>query len=352
MRVLVVSDHDRIVGGAERFLHELIIEVADSDIGISVLALSDIFTRSSDRPTALDSTRHRWIPEKRRIGILCARIREASPDLIHLNTNARWTATVFSALYRCGLPVVVFVHDDWLHRRICLPGLRRLCCRFQFMTHHAAYHASMQRQGLRSWLVRVPFRSTYWASRSQPVIHPFDLLYVGRLDRRKGLSILLQAVELLVGTLPGLTVAIAGDGAGSGWLTREIAKRQLTAHITLTGHLPDEALAGVYRASRLLVVPSARESLGYVGLEAQSCGLPVVAFANPGTLRWCAEGVSGFPVSDRTPAALARRIAAVLADDTLRARIAGEARAFVQAGRYNASGLRVADAYRAILQPC
>lgn len=352
MRVLVIGDHDRIIGGAERFLHELIHEAADGPVAFTTLDLHDVFRGRGIPCSYWRSLRNRWVADDVLRDRLVERIRESGAGLIHLNTNAWRTATVFSALRRVNIPVVVFVHDAWMLRRICLPGTRQLFGAFQFMTHQPDYHEALTRCGLSSWLVRVPFRVSNWTAESDEAPKQFDLSYAGRVDRQKGMRLLLQAADRLVARHPGIKIAIAGEGDAYAWMVRKLRSMGLDRNVFMLGQLGDAGLARLYRQSKLLVLPSAHESLGYVGLEAQSSGLPVVAFSNPGTRRWCIDGESGFLVDRRTPDALARRIEEVLDDDLLRARVVARALENVQAGAFNASPLRVADAYRAILQPC
>lgn len=352
MRVLVIGDHDRIIGGAERFLHELTLEPAGCPVEYFPIVLRDLFKDRDVPGSYWRSLRDRWLIDRDLRDRLAERIRAARADIIHLNTNVRQTATVFSALRRVNTPVVVFVHDAWMLRRICMPGARQQFDRFQFMTHQPEYHGSLERSGFNSWLVRVPFRASIWTASADDLPKKFDLLYAGRVDRQKGIPLLMDTVERLVARNPDLRVAIAGEGSASAWLTRQLRARHLEGNVFPLGQLRDAELAQLYRQAKLLVLPSAHESLGYVGLEAQSSGLPVVAFSNPGTRRWCVDGVSGFLVARRTPGELARRIGDVLEDDALRSRVAARALEGVSVGQYNASGLRVADAYRAILRPC
>ncbi len=352
MKVLVIGDHDRIIGGAERFLHELTLEAAACSVEYCPLVLHNLYRDRNISGSSWRSLRDRWLIDRDLRGKLAERIRAARADIIHLNTNGCQTATVFSALRRVNTPVVVFVHDAWMLRRICMPGTRQQFDRFQFMTHQPDYHESLKRCGFNSWLVRVPFRASHWTASADELPKKFDLLYAGRVDREKGIHLMLDAVERLVARYPGLQVAIAGEGNASGWLTRQLRARHLEGNVFPLGQLRDAELAQLYRQAKLLVLPSADESLGYVGLEAQCSGLPVVAFSNPGTRRWCVDGVSGFLVARRTSVELARRIGEVLEDDALRGRVATQALEGVRGGQYNASGLRVADAYRAIFRPC
>jgi len=94
------------------------------------------------------------------------------------------------------------------------------------------------------------------------------LTFLGRADeRRKGLSVLLDALPMIMRQYPELEVAIAGEGAG-----------QLPAACRRLGALPDRGKARLLRATDVFVAPQLeRESFGIVLLEAMAASAPVVA---------------------------------------------------------------------------
>ena len=77
-------------------------------------------------------------------------------------------------------------------------------------------------------------------------------------------------------------LVIAGDGKMKAHLM-SLAEKQMPGRARFIGKLPREKMAEFYSAGDLFAFPGIRESLGMVFLEAQSCGLPVVAYANGGT---------------------------------------------------------------------
>ena len=74
----------------------------------------------------------------------------------------------------------------------------------------------------------------------------------------------------------------------------------------------------------MTVVPSYYESFGMVALEAMACGSPVIASRVGGLVTTVRDGVTGFLVPESDVAALAERIAALVADPDLRWRIGRE----------------------------
>ncbi|MGH2519637.1 MAG: glycosyltransferase [Chloroflexota bacterium] len=159
------------------------------------------------------------------------------------------------------------------------------------------------------------------------------LLFVGRMDRIKGVETLLRATCELVRKQPGceLRLLIVGGDRQVRVLddaARELLRlRALVAELGLRdtvkfiGPREQAELPVHYAAADVCVVPSYTESFGMVALEAMACGTPVVA-ANVGGLRsTVVHGETGFLVQGRDPARFAEHIAELLASPELRARL-------------------------------
>jgi glycosyltransferase involved in cell wall biosynthesis len=90
-------------------------------------------------------------------------------------------------------------------------------------------------------------------------------------------------------------LVIAGDGKEKDRLQR-LAREHLPHRFHFAGEIPRKEMYRYYSACDLFVFPGIRESLGMVFLEAQSCGLPVVAFDNAGVPEAVRDGKTGFLV--------------------------------------------------------
>lgn len=99
--------------------------------------------------------------------------------------------------------------------------------------------------------------------------------------KTRGLAWLIQCLSLLVARNIRFHLVIAGSGKMEDRLKR-LAGQALPGHHTFAGKIPRKKMAGFYSAGDIFAFPGIRESLGMVFLEAQSCGLPVVAFDNGG----------------------------------------------------------------------
>lgn len=178
--------------------------------------------------------------------------------------------------------------------------------------------------------------------------------FVGRLQPLKAPDVLLRAVAELCARDPELggdvTVAVVGGPSGSG-LEHPTALVELAASLGIL-HLvrflppqPAEALAGVYRASDLVAVPSYNESFGLVALEAQACGTPVVAAAVGGLVTAVRDRVSGVLVDGHDPGDWGRVLGSLLASPGWRTELARGAIAHARDFSWDATAQRLLAVY-------
>jgi glycosyltransferase involved in cell wall biosynthesis len=159
-----------------------------------------------------------------------------------------------------------------------------------------------------------------------------EILYVGRLERRKGVDTLLDALA----QIPGARLRLVGQDQPHGaesmgaHLRARMARLGLGAdRVEFAGALPREDLPAAYRRAAVCVVPSRYENLPYTCLEAMACGTPVVASAAGGIPEIVTDGADGLLVAPEDPAALAAAVRRVLGDQQLGARLGDAARGTV-----------------------
>lgn len=111
------------------------------------------------------------------------------------------------------------------------------------------------------------------------------VLFIGTLEPRKNLGVLLDAYERLIargGALPPLRIAGGASPAARTWLDR-IAAAPLAGHVQYLGYVADDAREALFAGARTLVLPSLDEGFGLPALEAMAAGIPVVV-SNAGAL--------------------------------------------------------------------
>jgi len=138
------------------------------------------------------------------------------------------------------------------------------------------------------------------------------LLYVGRLVAVKGLDLLLEATALLVQQHRDVELVFVGDGAEREVLQRQVNKLGLNGRVHFVGVQPHDCIPVWMNAGDVLCLPSHREGLPTVLLEALACGTPVVATAVGGIPEVVADRQVGRLVHSRNPKEMAACIEEVL----------------------------------------
>ena len=153
---------------------------------------------------------------------------------------------------------------------------------------------------------------------------------VGRLQPWKGHRYFLEAARAILEARPAARFLVVGDITSAADRAYRDEVQRLSDHLGLRGRclfvgtrtdIPD-----VMRALDVFLLSSVREPFGWVLLEAQACGTPVVSFAVDGTPEALEDGTTGLLVPPRDSAALAQAALRVLEDRSLR-------RAMGRAGR-------------------
>jgi glycosyltransferase involved in cell wall biosynthesis len=156
--------------------------------------------------------------------------------------------------------------------------------------------------------------------RKPPRVRP-TVLYVGRLKRYKGIELVLEAVARLRGRFADLRFDIVGTGDHLDALRRRAADLGIAEAVTFAGRVSMEEKISRMQAADVLVYTSPKEGWGLSVLEANACGTAVVASDSPGLREAVVDGRTGFLVPHGDIDAIADRIASILSDDALHARL-------------------------------
>lgn len=177
-----------------------------------------------------------------------------------------------------------------------------------------------------------------------------ELLFVGRLQPLKGPDVALRTLAEVRRTLPNARLRIIGGVSGSGeGLTGPDQLRALADELGVADGLVLEpavdqtTLSERYRAADLVLVPSRSETFGLVALEAQACGVPVVAAKVPGLE--AVVGAGGVLVPGHDPRDHAAAVCSLLTDPERAERAAAAGLVAARASSWDRTVDRLLTAY-------
>ncbi|MBU3688574.1 MAG: glycosyl transferase family 1 [Acidimicrobiales bacterium mtb01] len=155
-----------------------------------------------------------------------------------------------------------------------------------------------------------------------------NVLFVGRLASVKGIDIAVRAMSLVTKQLPTARFTVVGDGPLRPDM--EALARDLGIEVHWTGALPIERVRQELARATIVLAPSnvspdgQREALGLSLVEAQACGIPVVASRSGGIPETVLDGVTGLLAAEGSVEETAEHVLRLLRDPDLRHRL-GEA---------------------------
>jgi glycosyltransferase involved in cell wall biosynthesis len=169
-----------------------------------------------------------------------------------------WFQKSFAAWYRLFLPILakrvrtIFVPSEYIKHKV--------------MKHFGIPSVVVTSEGVNGHVFHPDARQD-WYSLPQRYI-----LFVGSLEPRKNLGLLLNAWDEIKNEFEDLWLVIAG---GKGKIFREVNLPSVE-RVCFLGYVEDESLPGLYAQATLFVLPSQEEGFGLPALEAMSSGTPVI----------------------------------------------------------------------------
>jgi glycosyltransferase involved in cell wall biosynthesis len=299
--------------------------------------------------------------------VLARHLKEMRSDVVSWWAMGGMPLSLLEAVRRRGLPAVAFVHDDWLdygrhvdgwlrrfggRKAVAAPLAERLlglparvdfaaAAHYVFVSEstrrRAGFDGDVAHSGIHSdFLAPAPEREWAWR-----------LLYVGRLDERKGVD---TAIEALAYLPAAARLAIVG-----GWDEREEARLRALAgglgvaeRVEFRGQRERPELLAAYAEADAVVFPVRwEEPWGLVPLEAMGAGRPVVATGRGGSGEYLRDGENALLFEPGDPRALAAALSRLAADPALRSALRERGRetaALHTEPRFNAEVLRQLEA--------
>jgi phosphatidyl-myo-inositol alpha-mannosyltransferase len=173
------------------------------------------------------------------------------------------------------------------------------------------------------------------------------ILFVNRLDRRKGFPVMVEAFRRLVAEWPDALLVVAGDGRDRG-AVRDL-RPEVRTRVVMLGDVAHANLPPFHAACEVFCAPATgRESFGIVLVEAMAAGLPVVASDIPGYRDVAREGIEAILVPPRDPGTVASALGRVLGNKDLAAALGAAGRERARRFSWDAVAAEVEGVYREV----
>lgn len=154
-----------------------------------------------------------------------------------------------------------------------------------------------------------------------------QVVLIGRMLYDKGVEVFVEAAENLKSRYPAVQFLMVGphdEENPSGVPVAQLAKWTASGLVEWHGSVED--IRAVYRSASIIVLPSRREGMPKVVLEAAACGLPVVTTNVPGCRDSVIDGKTGYLVPWGDASALSEKIALLIDSPSLRNQMGRNAR--------------------------
>ena len=177
-----------------------------------------------------------------------------------------------------------------------------------------------------------------------------NILFVGRLEKRKGANYLLKAYKQIKEKIPDSRLLIVGPGTRLRHKYERQVKRNGLKDVVFTGHVSYEDLPRYYKTADIFCAPATgSESFGIILLEAMAIGKPIVASNIDGYASLVTHGVEGLLVPPRKEKKLTQALISLLSDKSLRQQMGDKGK--IKAKDYDWKNLaqRILDCYTSIL---
>jgi phosphatidyl-myo-inositol alpha-mannosyltransferase len=174
-----------------------------------------------------------------------------------------------------------------------------------------------------------------------------NILFLGRLEKRKGLPFLLEAFARVKRDFPDTRLVVVGGDGGLRSVCELYVERNGLADVVFTGYVPDDAKPRYFRTADIYCAPNTGgESMGIVLLEALAAGVPIVASRIEGFSEVLTEGHEGLLVTPRDSEALAMGLKRLLSDQALRRKMGHNAQLTARRYDWESVSKRIIDYYR------
>lgn len=342
MKILIASDiYYPHPGGVSEHIHHTYMEL--KRLGHEVKILTPSFGKRPNNPDVVRAGRAIQFPINKSFGIIIAGL-GVSKKISELLKKEKFDVIHLHGPYAC-LPSVILKHSKSINiatfhasspyrKRYALLAkiLRRFIQRIDGFIAVSPLAADTMKEYLNAEFKIIP--NGVDTERFSPRVkrlqkfsdHRPNILFIGRLEPRKGLKHLLLASKTVFKKLPDARLIVVGTGVMEGYY-KSLVQNKLRKNIYFEGFVPAEYVPRYYASCDVFCSPAiGRESFGIVLLEAMASGKPIVASDIDGYRRVITHREDGILVEPENPQVLAEALIEVLTDKTLSRKLSVQGR--------------------------
>lgn len=358
MKLLLINWQDRLnprAGGAEAHLHEIFGRLAARGHDVTMLVSSWPGAPARDRIDGMEvhrtGGRHSFS-----LAAISHYRRHLAAEPFELVVEALNKVPLFSPLWS-GRPAMLLVHHlfgatafreasppvaalTWLLERPLARAYRGVPA--EAISDSTA--DDLVTRGLRREDVRVIHPGVdlgFFTAPATPVRAALPtFLYLGRLQRYKGIDLILRALARLKEQGTEARLVVAGRGKQMEGLQRLASDLAIADRVEFAGFVTEETKRDLLRSAWANVFPSPKEGWGITNLEAAACGTPTIASDSPGLHESVRHGVTGLLVPHGDVDALAAAMLRLAGDRDEVERLGAGALAFAARFTWDAAALQ------------
>ena len=353
MKVLNIISTGYVAGGAEKVVVKIntyllakgySVKTLASDLGADKEHFNDYAFKSINSANPLMLLLFLFNPFS--FVVLKRVLKEYQPDIIHLHTMHQITPSVLFLLKK--YPVVMTLHgpESFISKLLfwCMkPSYLNYFFEKQklnIMGKISLYFNHVQKVVYKLQLRNVdlfiaPSKYIQDAAKSDmsPIVHvpnfielgtfhelknTYNLLFVGRLEKVKGIEFLIKAISFIINVFPQTTLTIVGDGSNKESLLNLTETLHLEKHIQFMGWVDNKNLDIYYERASIVVIPSVwPENFPTVCNEAMSRGRPVIGSNVGGISEIIDDEVNGYLVDPQCPEQIAEKVIKLFSEEKL-----------------------------------
>ncbi len=302
MRLGLISyDFDPPIGGLGIHVKRLVKAMKKESPDLEVIVLSP---SSQAGEGASNLARRRWnkkggcpLFSLTLLWTLSAFVQKNSLDLLHAQSGSGGVFLV----RKPSVPLIVTAHHTYIDEvhLVCMSPLKKITkwmmSRLEKRTYRLAdcilcvskdtARSLIEQYGISSEKITIIENSIdvdRFRNLSSSARNPKKLLYIGRLEKRKGVDVLLKAFRIVAEKDPDVSLTLAGANLIGDSIITFLKEHRLESRVHMTGRISDQQMIELLSSEGILIVPSLLEGFGLIAAEGMAAGIPVLVSDSPG----------------------------------------------------------------------